>query len=77
VTPPLTRSTLEPMSTVGEELLEARRRRRRDGDPRISPAGRETLRRFVSGDLMGVFQDALDADAEADPALSGSDPLDD
>jgi len=73
VTPPPTRSTLGSRSTVGEELLEARR----DGDPRISLAGRETLRRFVTGDLMGVLQAGLEADAEADPALSGSDPLDD
>lgn len=65
------------MSSVGEELLEARRRRRRAGDPRITPAGRETLRRFVAGDLIEEFQAGLDAAAGADPALSGSEPLGD
>jgi len=65
------------MSTVGEELLEARRQRRRAGDPRITPAGRETLRRLVTGDLMDEFQAGLDADADTDPALSGGEPLSD
>ena len=61
---------LGPMS-VGEELLEQRRRRRRAGDPRLSPEGREILRRLVSGDLTSEFQTALDAVSEADPLLGG------
>ncbi|MBN4047480.1 hypothetical protein JYT71_00580 [Acidimicrobiaceae bacterium AH-315-P05] len=65
------------MSSVGEELLEARRRRRGAGDPRITTAGRVTLLRLVSGDLMADFQAGLDADAEADPALSGGEPVGD
>ena len=53
-----------------------RRRRRLGGDPRISPKGRETLRRVVAGDLTDEFQAGLDADTEVDPALSGHEPLD-
>ncbi len=64
------------MSSVGEELLAARRRRRLGGDSRISSKGRETLRRIVAGDLTDEFQAGLDADTEADPALSGHEPLD-
>lgn len=64
------RGRLVPMS-VGEELLEQRRQRRRAGDPRLSPEGREILRRLVSGDLTGEFQAALDAVSEADPLLGG------
>jgi len=69
-------SILGGMSSVGEELLAERRRRRLGGDPRISPKGRETLRRVVAGDLTDEFQAGLDADTEADPALSGHEPLD-
>lgn len=58
---------MEPV-TIGEELLEERRRRRRAGDPRISPEGRELLLRLTTGDLMDEFQAALDADAAAEPA---------
>ena len=54
--------------SVGEELLEARRRRRRHGDPRLSDQAREVLLRMTTGDLVDEFQDALDADLE-DPAL--------
>jgi hypothetical protein len=43
------------MST-GEELVEARRRRRRAGDPRLSDADREILGRLVNGALVGEFQ---------------------
>lgn len=57
--------------SVGEELLEQRRQRRRAGDPRLSPEGREILRRLVSGDLTGEFQAALDAVNVADPLLGG------
>jgi len=63
--------------SVGEELLEARRRRRRAGDPRITPEGREALLRLVTGDLMDEFQAGLNADSAADPALSGGDIDDD
>lgn len=65
------RGTMEGVSTVGDELLEARRRRRRAGDPRITPAGRRALLRLVTGDGMDDFQASLDADEAADPALSG------
>jgi hypothetical protein len=63
--------------SVGEELLEQRRQRRRAGDPRLSPEGREILRRLVSGDLTGEFQAALDAVSEADPLLGGETDPDD
>jgi hypothetical protein len=64
--------------SIGEELLEQRRQRRRAGDPRLSPEGREILRRLVSGDLIGEFQTALDAVSEADPLLgSGETDSDD
>ena len=59
--------------TIGEELLEERRRRLRAGDPGITPEGRELLLRMTTGDLMEDFQAALDADLAADPALSGHD----
>ncbi len=61
---------MEPV-TVGEELLEERRRRRRAGDPRITPEGREILRRVTRGDLADEFQAALDADLAADSLLGG------
>jgi hypothetical protein len=60
--------------TIGEDLLEERRRRRRAGDPRLSPEGRELLRRVTRGDLADQFQAALDADLAADPLL-GDDQL--
>lgn len=59
--------------TIGEEILEERRRRRRAGDPRITPEGREILRRMTQGDLMDEFQAALDADLVDDPLLGGHD----
>ena len=59
--------------SIGDELLEERRRRRRAGDPRITPQGREALLRMVTGDLMDEFQAALDADLAADPVLGGHD----
>lgn len=62
--------------TIGEELLEERRRRRRAGDPRITPEGRQVLLRLTTGDLMEDFQEALDADLDADPLLGGHDPDD-
>ena len=62
-----------PGCTTGEERIEQRRRRRRAGDPRITPEGRELLLRMTTGDLMDEFQAALDADVANDPALGGSD----
>jgi hypothetical protein len=56
--------------SAGDELLEERRRRRA-GDPRISPEGRELFRRMTTGDLTKEFQAALDATTEADPVLGG------
>ncbi|MEA2717282.1 MAG: hypothetical protein QOI99_1599 [Actinomycetota bacterium] len=61
---------MEPMS-IGEELLDERRRRRRAGDPRLSDADREILRRITNGDLAPAFQAALDADLVGDPVLGG------
>lgn len=63
---------MEAMS-VGEDLLELRRRRRRAGDPRLSDTDREILRRITTGDLAPAFQAALDADVVADPVLGGHD----
>lgn len=57
--------------TAGQDLLEERRRRRRAGDPRLSPEGRALFRRISSGDLVDEFQAALDGDVEADPLLGG------
>ncbi len=59
--------------SIGEELLEERRRRRRAGDPRLSAQGRDLFRRMTTGDLVGEFQAALDADLEADLLLGGGD----
>lgn len=67
---------MEPV-TIGEEMLEERRRRRRAGDPRLSPAGRELFLRMTTGDLVDEFQAALDADLAADPILGGHDVDDD
>lgn len=63
--------------TAGEDLLEERRRRRRAGDPRITPEGREILLRMTTGDLMDEFQAALNADSENDPLLGGHPEADD
>ncbi len=54
---------------IGEEVIEERRRRRRAGDPRITPEDRELLLRLVEGDLMGEFQAALDAVSAEDPEV--------
>ena len=53
------------------DVSEERRRRRRAGDPRLSPADREVLARITTGDLADEFQAALDADLTADPMLGG------
>jgi hypothetical protein len=57
--------------SIGEELLEERRRRRRAGDPRLSDQGKELFRRMTTGDLMDEFQDTLDAVSAADPLIGG------
>lgn len=57
--------------SIGEELLKERRRRRRAGDPRLTNADRELLRRLTTGDLVGEFQAALDAVPAADPLAGG------
>lgn len=62
--------------SIGEDLLEERRRRRRAGDPRLSSAGRELFRRMTSGDLAEEFQASLD-DIVADDALLGGQASDD
>lgn len=59
--------------SIGEELREERRRRRRAGDPRLSPEGKELLRRMTTGDLVGEFQTGLDAVLVSDPLLTGDD----
>ena len=64
---------MEPV-TIGEDLLEERRRRRRAGDPRLSAEGRELFRRMTTGDLVDEFQAALDADLVNDPLLGGDSP---
>jgi hypothetical protein len=63
--------------SVGDELLEERRRRRRAGDPRLSPEGRQLFREMTTGKLAGEFQAALDAEAAADPVLGGQERDDD
>jgi len=55
--------------SIGEELVEERRLRRRAGDPRLSAAGRELFRRMTSGDLVEEFQADLDAIAAVDPVV--------
>jgi len=67
-----TSGRMEGMS-IGEELLDQRRRRRRAGDPRLSDADREILRRITTGDLAPAFQAALDADVMGDPVLGDHD----
>lgn len=57
--------------TKGEQLLEDFRQQRRQGDPRITPEGREILLRITKGDLAGEFAEALAAISDADPMLSG------
>jgi len=63
--------------TIGEELDEERRRRRRAGDPRLTPSDRELLRRLTDGDLKEEFQAALDAVSDRDPLLSDTADPDD
>lgn len=63
--------------SVGEELLEEGRRRRRAGDPRLSAEGRKVFRAIVTGELVEEFQAVLDADLASDPILGGHDTDDD
>ena len=62
--------------TNGERLLDEFRRERRAGDPRLSPEGREILRRITSGDLADEFADALASVSEPDPSLGPNDSVD-
>lgn len=62
--------------SLGDELLEERRRRRRAGDPRLSEEGRQILRRVTRGDLQPEFQAALDTDLAADDELLGGESSD-
>lgn len=62
--------------TKGEQLLADMRRVRRSGDPRLSDADREILRRVSGGDLADEFAAALMEDVEHDEILGGS-PTDD
>ena len=56
--------------SIGDELLEDRRRRRRAGDPRLTEADRQILRRLTDGDLVDEFQAALEAVSASDPDLA-------
>ncbi len=67
---------MEAMSS-SEDLLEARRLRRRAGDPRLSDADRAILARITTGDLADEFQAALDNDLAYDPLLGGQSHDDD
>ncbi len=53
---------MEGVSSIGQDLLEERRRRHSAGDPRITPEGREILLRLTTGDRIDEFQAALDSD---------------
>ncbi|MFN8040547.1 MAG: hypothetical protein U0Q07_15140 [Acidimicrobiales bacterium] len=59
---------------MADELLEQKRLRRRAGDPRVTPQGRELIRRLTTGDLAEDFQRSLDEVSEKDPNLSDPDP---
>jgi hypothetical protein len=61
------------MANIGDRLVEDRRQRRRAGDPRLSPEGREALLRLVKGDLADEFAASLAEVSDADPLLSGDD----
>ncbi len=63
---------MEVMS-IGDELLDERRQRRRAGDPRLSDQGRELFRRMTTGDLVDEFQAGLDAASDTDTLLGGHD----
>jgi hypothetical protein len=63
--------------SLADELLEKRRQRRRAGDPRLSPEGREILLRLTTGDLAEEFGRSLEEISDVDPLLSGTDRDDD
>jgi hypothetical protein len=65
---------MDGVATV--DLSEERLRRHRAGDPRLTEADREILRRITTGDLANEFQAALDADLVNDLILRGRDPDD-
>lgn len=56
-----------------DNALPEKGRRRRAGDPRLSPEGRELFRRMTTRDLVLVneFQAALDSDLADDRLLGG------
>jgi hypothetical protein len=58
---------------VDSDDLSEGRRRRRAGDPRLSPEDRAILRRLAKGVLVDEFQCALDQDLANDQLLGGSD----
>lgn len=60
---------MDAVTTIGEHLLEERRRRRRAGDPRLSPEGRALFARMTTGDLVDAFQAALETDVDDDAVL--------
>lgn len=62
---------MEVVSSLGQDLLAERRRRRSAGGPRITPEGREILLGLTTGDRMEEFQSALDSDLEDDAGLEG------
>ena len=62
---------MQSVSSIGQDLLEERRRRRNAGDPRITPEGRAILLRLTTGDRMDEFQAALDSDLDDDALLDG------
>ena len=56
----------------GQNLIDEFRRERRAGDPRLSPEGRDILRRITTGDLANDFADSLAEIGNEDAALSDS-----
>jgi hypothetical protein len=50
-------------------------RQSRAGDPRITPEGREILKRIVMRDLADEFADALAESCAEDSLLGGDGPL--
>jgi len=68
---------MDPVGSIGQELLEERRRQRRAGDPRLGEEDKAILRRVTGGDLADEFQAALDADLAEDPLLGGHHASDD
>lgn len=71
VTPLMSSQGRLEVVSFGDDLFEERRRRRRAGDPRITPEGKRVLLRMVAGDLMGEFQAELDRISAGDPDLGG------